>query len=72
MSAYTEQMEQAKNNDLSHKSFLSDTEGAAYLSIGKTKFRQFAKQIGCRKRIGRRVLNDRAVIDAALKRGDAS
>lgn len=72
MSAYTEQMEQVRRNDLSHKAYLTDMEGAAYLSIGKTKFRAFAAQIGCKKRIGRRVLNDKAVIDAALKRGDIS
>lgn len=72
MSAYTQKMEQAKSNDLSQKAFLTDIEGAVYLSIGRTAFREFAQTIGCRKRIGRRVLNDRAVIDAALRRGDAT
>ena len=72
MSAYTQKMEQAKSNDLSQKAFLTDFEAAAYLSIGRTAFREFAREIGCRKKIGRRVLNDRAVIDAALRRGDAT
>jgi len=72
MSIYQEKLKQARASDLSNKAFLTDFEAAAYLSIGRTAFREFAREIGCRKKIGRRVLNDRAVIDAALRRGDAT
>lgn len=70
-SLYQRQLEQARASDLSNKPFLSDVEGAVYLSLGKTAFREFAQRIGCRKRIGGRVVNDRAVIDDALRRGKA-
>ena len=72
MSAYMTQMEKARTSDLSHKSYLSDIEGAAYVGIGRTKFRELARQIGCRRKVGTRVLNDRAMIDEALRRGDVS
>lgn len=69
MSNYTEKLNEAKRNNFI-KPFLSDFEGAAYTGLGRTSFRAFAKKINCRRKIGRRVVNDRAVIDQALKRGE--
>lgn len=71
MSKYLQQIEAAKNTDFGSRRFLTDYEASAYLSLGRTAFRSWAEQIGCRRKIGRRVVNDREVIDAALKRGDA-
>ena len=71
MSRYLQQVEEARQSDLSTKSFLTDIEASAYTSLGRTHFRAWAEKIGCRRKIGRRVLNDRAVIDKALQRGDA-
>lgn len=71
MSSYQEKLIEARQTDLSNKAFLSDAEGSVYLSLGRTAFMQFAKKIGCRKKVGNRVVNDREIIDRALKRGEA-
>ena len=57
--------------DYTSKPFLSEREGCAYIGVSATTFRAWAKAIGSKRKIGRRSLYDRAVIDAALKRGDA-
>lgn len=70
LSMYAEKMEKARQTDCTHKKYLSEWEGAAYSGLGKTTFRSWAVQIGAKRKIGRRVIYDRSVIDAALKRGD--
>lgn len=70
MSYYAKKIDEARQTDLCEKRFLTDFEGAAYLSIGRTAFRKFAEKIGCRRKIGRRTVNDRIAIDEALQRGD--
>lgn len=63
---YNTKSEEAQNTDLSAKRWLNDFEAAVYVGIGRTTFRKWAEQIGCKRRIGRRVLNDKVVIDEAL------
>lgn len=49
------------------KRMLSEKEGQVYTGLGRTKFRQFADEIGATTHIGaRRVLFDVRIIDAAL------
>lgn len=62
-------MNEARQKDYSNRANLSDFEGAAYVGVSRNTFRRFAQDIGCRRRVGRRVLNDKSVIDQALKRG---
>ncbi len=57
--------------DLSQKRYLNDFEGASYLGLSRSAFRIFAEKIGCRRKIGNRTINDRQIIDDALKAGDA-
>lgn len=38
----------------------------AYISMGKTKAREFGEQCGAKRNIGKRVLYDKRVIDKAL------
>ena len=71
MDRYTQQIESANSTSLKDKAFLTIAEGAEYTSLGRTYFRQWAEQIGSKRKIGRRVIYDRSVIDQALKRGDA-
>ena len=43
----------------------------AYLALGRNKSIEFAKEVGAMRRIGRRVLYDKTVIDRALDGMDA-
>lgn len=68
---FQRKMQEARKRDLTKEPYLTDFEGAAYTKLSRTAFRRWAAQIGCRRKIGGRLVNDRAVIDQALKRGDA-
>lgn len=48
------------------KRLLSESEARAYIGLGRNRCREYCIQIGAVRRIGRRVLYDRAVIDRAL------
>lgn len=48
---------------------ISDPEGAEYTNMGITKFREWSERIGAVRRIGRRRVNDKKVIDQFLDRG---
>lgn len=48
------------------KRLLSEKEAQAYTGLKRGKVREFGEKINCIKRIGRRVLYDRNIIDAAL------
>ena len=67
MGYYARKTEEARYTDFSNKQYLTDWEAAAYTSFGRTKFRNWAEQIGCRRKVGQRVVNDKSVIDAALQ-----
>ncbi len=41
-------------------------EGVIYTGLGRSTFRKWAEEIGAVRKIGTRVLFDRAVIDSAL------
>lgn len=56
-----------KNTDISQKRMLSVVEAQAYTGLGATYLRKWAKEIGAFKKLGRRVLIDKTVIDQALK-----
>jgi len=51
---------------ISDKRMLSVEEAAFYTGMGKTKCREWLREIGAMKKIGSRVICDRHVIDAAL------
>ena len=51
---------------VSEKRLLSAQEGADYVSMGMTFFRQWAKEIGAEVRIGGLVRYDVHIIDAAI------
>ena len=53
---------------------LSMAELKAYTGLGKTKAREWADSIGATRKIGRRALYDKRVIDAALdaEKGEAA
>lgn len=71
MSNFKPKALQAESETFTERAFLNDFEAAAYVGVGRTSFRKFAEEIGCRRKVGRRVVNDKAVIDKALQRGDA-
>ena len=48
------------------KRLVSAQEGADYVSMGLNSFRQWAKEIGAEKRLGRLVRYDRQIIDDAV------
>lgn len=48
------------------KRLLDATEVCMYLSLGRNRGIEFAKKIGAERRIGRRCLYDKTVIDKAL------
>lgn len=56
------------DNDIpmENKRLLSSSEGQAYTSLGKTKFRSWCEEIGAVRKIGRSVRFDRAEIDKHL------
>lgn len=51
---------------LSEKRMLSIEEAAFYAGMGRTKCREWLREIGATRKVGTRVLCDRKVIDAAL------
>lgn len=51
---------------IAEKRLVSAQEGADYVSMGTSFFRQWAKEIGAEKRIGRLVRYDRKIIDNAI------
>lgn len=48
------------------KRLMSERETCEYVGLGRSKCRSWAEEIGAIRRIGRRVLYDRAVIDRAV------
>lgn len=56
--------------DFSEKRMLSEKEAMEYVGLKRGKCREFGENIKCIKRIGRRVLYDRKIIDAALDADD--
>ena len=51
MSKLTERVEEAKRADLNNKRYLSDIEASVYVGLSVTAFRDWAKRIGCRRKI---------------------
>ncbi len=51
---------------LNEKRMLSIDEAAFYIGMGRTKCREWLKEIGAIRKIGSRVICDRKIIDAAL------
>ena len=43
-----------------------ELEAAAYVGMGRTYFREWAKGIGARRKFGRSVRYDKKIIDSAL------
>lgn len=58
----------ARNNvsAMSEKRLLDANEVCMYLSLGRNRGIEFAKSIGAERKIGRRSLYDKAVIDRVL------
>ena len=58
----------ARNNIsvISEKRLLDANEVCMYLSLGRNRGIEFAKSIGAERKIGRRSLYDKAVIDRVL------
>lgn len=57
------------NADLSlQKRLLSITEATVYLGIGRSSALRYLEKIGAKRKIGRRVLYDRTVIDENLSK----
>lgn len=54
------------NNTGNAKRMMSIAELADYISMGRTYAAQFGREAGARRQIGRRVLYDKKIIDAAL------
>ena len=51
--------------DFEGKRLLSEADGMKYVGLQRTKFRQWAAEIGAVRHIGARVLYDRVTIDRA-------
>lgn len=51
---------------LNEKRMLSVEEAAFYSGMGRTKCREWLREIGAVRKVGSRVICDRKVIDAAL------
>lgn len=51
------------NTSISEKRMLNSSELCAYLSLGRNRGVEFAKSIGAERKIGRRCLYDKTVID---------
>jgi len=66
-------MNKAKNRfeRMNEKRMLSLEEAAMYTGLGRTSCRQWLDKIGAVKKIGKRVLCDRVVIDKALDKATA-
>ncbi len=48
------------------KRLLSESEAREYIGLGRIRCREYCEKIGAVRRIGKRVLYDRTVIDRAL------
>jgi hypothetical protein len=55
------------NGNIKDKALLTEDEARFYVSMGRTAFRAWAKEIGAVRRRGRRVLYNREVIDNFLR-----
>lgn len=56
------------NSGSNGKSLLSINELQQYIGLGKNRAFEFGKRVGALKKIGRRSLYDKSVIDRALNR----
>lgn len=61
-------MRERNKNYNAEKRLLDVSETCAYLNLGKSKGVEFAKSVGAERKIGRRCLYDKKVLDAALDR----
>lgn len=59
-------MRARENNITSEKRLLDSVEVCAYLGLGRNRGVEFAKSIGAERKIGRRCLYDKVVIDKVL------
>lgn len=59
-------MKERKNTIGAEKRLLDATEVCVYLGLGRNRGVEFAKSIGAERKIGRRSLYDKVVIDNAL------
>lgn len=59
-------MNQRSTRSYVQRRMLSVTEAADYCNLGPTKAREWFKEIGAEKRLGKRVLIDLKVVDEAL------
>lgn len=66
------EMYKRNTNDTQSIRLFSVEEGAAYMGIGKTAFRAYAVKIGAVRRIGRRVLYDKHILDSAIDKMSSS
>ena len=62
--------ERDKKLTSTEKRLLSATELCTYLSLGRNRAIEFGKRIGAEKKVGRRRLYDKKVIDQALDEMD--
>ena len=62
----------AKNYQEIQPRMLNQKQGEEYTGLGRATFTSFADEIGARRKIGRRVLYDRTVIDRAFDQMQAS
>lgn len=58
--------------DAANKRMLSWNEAAQYTGLGKNTVRKYADSIGAVRKIGKRTLFDRTVIDADLDRKEGA
>lgn len=61
-------MHEIKNAKLNEQLLLSEKEVQEYTSLGRNTARELMKEIGAVKKVGRRVLYYRPVIDAYFER----
>ena len=52
--------------DTMEKRLLTEAEAMCFVGLRRTKLRQWAKDVGAVRHIGRRVLYDRVVLDRAV------
>ena len=52
--------------NIDNRRMMLELEGAAYVGMGRTNFRTWAREIGARRKFGRAVRYDKVVIDKAL------
>ena len=55
------------DGNIRDKALLTEDEARFYVSMGRTAFREWAREIGAIRRRGRRVLYNREVIDNYLR-----